>query len=101
MGVGGAVVFKFANGDVYNGEWRDDKRNGCGKGIEVFFISSDGARKSSASECDREVAGAKSVEMRDGARDGVVQRWRSRRSGRSESERRIQVGGGESAAAGP
>ena len=29
---GGAGVFKLANGNVYDGEWKDHKRNGRGEG---------------------------------------------------------------------
>ena len=37
VGVGGAGVLKYANGDVYDGEWKDDKANGRGQepGVEV------------------------------------------------------------------
>ena len=30
VGVGGAGVFKYANGNVYDGEWKDSNRNGKG-----------------------------------------------------------------------
>ena len=33
VGVGGAGVFKWADGDVYDGEWKDDKKNGRGEGV--------------------------------------------------------------------
>ena len=29
---GGAGVKKYANGDVYDGEWKDDKKNEKGEG---------------------------------------------------------------------
>ena len=34
--VGGAGVFKDANGNVYDGEWKDDKKNGRGEGEGGF-----------------------------------------------------------------
>ena len=37
VGVGGAGVYKYANGDVYDGEWKDEKMNGRGAaGVELL-----------------------------------------------------------------
>ena len=32
VGLGGAGVLKYANGDVYDGEWKDNKKDGRGEG---------------------------------------------------------------------
>ena len=32
VGVVGAGVYKATNGNVYDGEWKDDKKNGRGEG---------------------------------------------------------------------
>ena len=37
VGVGGAGVLKDATG-VYDGEWKDDKKNGRGEGGEMSYL---------------------------------------------------------------
>ena len=37
-GYGGAGVFKYADGDVYDGEWKDGDRNGRGEGRGGSFL---------------------------------------------------------------
>ena len=32
VGVGGAGVYKYANGNIYDGEYKDNKKNGRGEG---------------------------------------------------------------------
>ena len=88
MCVGGAGVYQDARGNVYDGEFKD-KKNGQG---EVRGGGGTGAQTSTARECDGKVAGETGVEMRDRARGGAGWLRRSRRRGRSESERRIRVG---------
>ena len=69
--VGGAGVLKYANGDVHDGEWKDDTINGRGeRGGEDLIFTRDGARRRTASECDGELAGRTGVEMQGGWRAG-------------------------------
>ena len=38
-GLGGAGVLKYANGDVYDGEWKDNKKDGRGEGEKGSGLS--------------------------------------------------------------
>ena len=70
MCIGGAGVFKYANGNVYDGLWKDDKKNGRGEGAGCLNLKSGGAWRRIERRFG-EVAGGTGVEMRDGARGGA------------------------------
>ena len=64
MSVGGAGVLKYANGNVYDGEWKDDTINGRGeRGKRGFDIHKGWGQEKNRERVRRGVGG------RDGSED--------------------------------
>ena len=95
MGVCGTGVLKLTNGDVYDGEWKDNKKNGRGEGERSWLLSERvRGRGKVLRACAMEgIAGETGMEMRNAGQGRAGRRQRSRLCDRSESERRIESAG--------